>query len=52
MKKITVLGSGMVGRARPLDVTSAVLFKRWRLHEIDDEFTIMRNVVYRSKEIE
>jgi lysine 6-dehydrogenase len=29
-------------RIRPLDVTSAILFKRWRLHEDDDEFTIMR----------
>jgi lysine 6-dehydrogenase len=33
------------GRVRPLDVTSAVLFKQWRLHESDDEFTIMRIVV-------
>jgi len=30
---------------RPLDVTSAVLFKHWRLHEEDDEFTIMRIIV-------
>lgn len=36
-----------VGRARvrPLDVTSAVLFKHWHLHEEDDEFTVMRIVV-------
>jgi lysine 6-dehydrogenase len=33
------------GRVRPLDVTSAVLFKHWRLHESDDEFTIMRIVI-------
>jgi lysine 6-dehydrogenase len=32
-------------RIRPLDVTSAVLFKRWRLHEEDDEFTVMRIVI-------
>ena len=32
-------------RVRPLDVTSAVLFKHWRLHEDDDEFTVMRIVV-------
>ena len=30
---------------RPLDVTSAVLFKHWLLHEKDDEFTIMRVIV-------
>ena len=36
-----------VGRARvrPLDVTSAVLFKHWHLHEEDDEFTVMRIIV-------
>jgi saccharopine dehydrogenase-like NADP-dependent oxidoreductase len=32
-------------RVRPLDVTSAVLFKHWHLHEEDDEFTVMRIVV-------
>ncbi len=32
-------------RARPLDVTSSILFKHWQLHESDDEFTIMRIVV-------
>ena len=32
-------------KVRPLDVTSAVLFKHWRLHEDDDEFTIMRIIV-------
>lgn len=32
-------------RVRPLDVTSAVLFKHWRLHEEDDEFTVMRILV-------
>jgi lysine 6-dehydrogenase len=30
---------------RPLDATSAVLFKHWHLHEEDDEFTVMRIVV-------
>lgn len=30
---------------RPLDATSAVLFRHWRLHEEDDEFTVMRIVV-------
>lgn len=30
---------------RPLDVTSAVLFKHWQLHEEDDEFTVMRIIV-------
>jgi lysine 6-dehydrogenase len=30
------------GRVRPLDVTSAVLFRHWHLHEEDDEFTVMR----------
>jgi saccharopine dehydrogenase-like NADP-dependent oxidoreductase len=30
---------------RPLDATSAVLFKQWFLHEDDDEFTIMRVLV-------
>lgn len=29
-------------RVRPLDATSAVLFKRWQLREEDDEFTVMR----------
>ena len=29
-------------KVRPIDVTSAVLFKQWRLHEEDDEFTAMR----------
>jgi len=32
-------------RVRPLDATSAVLFKHWHLHEEDDEFTVMRIVV-------
>ena len=32
-------------RLRPLDVTSAVLFKHWHLHEEDDEFTVMRIVI-------
>ena len=32
-------------KVRPLDVTSAILFKHWHLHEDDDEFTIMRIVV-------
>jgi saccharopine dehydrogenase-like NADP-dependent oxidoreductase len=32
-------------RVRPLDATSAVLFKHWQLHEEDDEFTVMRIVV-------
>jgi len=30
------------GKVRPLDVTSAVLFKQWRLADEDDEFTLMR----------
>jgi lysine 6-dehydrogenase len=30
---------------RPLDVTSAVLFKLWQLHEEDDEFTVMRILI-------
>jgi saccharopine dehydrogenase-like NADP-dependent oxidoreductase len=32
-------------KVRPLDFTSAVLFKQWKLHEEDDEFTVMRIVV-------
>jgi saccharopine dehydrogenase-like NADP-dependent oxidoreductase len=32
-------------RVRPIDATSAVLFKHWHLHEDDDEFTIMRLIV-------
>jgi len=32
-------------RVRPLDATSAVLFKHWQLHEEDDEFTVMRILV-------
>jgi len=40
-EEIEVRGSTV----RPLDVTSAVLFKHWRLHEEDDEFTIMRIIV-------
>jgi saccharopine dehydrogenase-like NADP-dependent oxidoreductase len=32
-------------KVRPLDATSAVLFKHWLLHEEDDEFTVMRIVV-------
>jgi saccharopine dehydrogenase-like NADP-dependent oxidoreductase len=30
---------------RPLDATSAVLFRHWQLHEEDDEFTVMRIVL-------
>ncbi|HVP92037.1 MAG TPA: saccharopine dehydrogenase C-terminal domain-containing protein [Terriglobales bacterium] len=30
------------GKVRPIDVTSAVLFKQWRLADEDDEFTLMR----------
>jgi len=40
-EEVEVSGS----RVRPLDVTSAVLFKHWHLHEEDDEFTVMRIVV-------
>jgi len=29
-------------RVRPLDVTSALLFRQWHLREDDDEFTVMR----------
>ncbi len=32
-------------KVRPIDVTSAILFKQWHLHEEDDEFTIMRIIV-------
>jgi saccharopine dehydrogenase-like NADP-dependent oxidoreductase len=32
-------------KLRPLDATSAVLFKHWLLHEDDDEFTVMRIIV-------
>jgi lysine 6-dehydrogenase len=32
-------------KVRPLEVTSAVLFKHWHLHEEDDEFTVMRIAV-------
>ncbi len=32
-------------RIRPLDFTSALLFKQWHLHEEDDEFTVMRIVI-------
>ncbi len=32
-------------KVRPLDATSAVLFRHWQLHEEDDEFTVMRIVV-------
>ena len=32
-------------RVRPIDVSSAVLFKHWHLEEEDDEFTVMRIVV-------
>jgi len=32
-------------RVRPIDVSSAVLFKHWHLGEEDDEFTVMRIVV-------
>ena len=32
-------------KVRPLDATSAVLFKHWQLHEEDDEFTVMRILV-------
>jgi lysine 6-dehydrogenase len=40
-KEIDVRGQ----RVRPIDATSAVLFKHWQLHEEDDEFTVMRIVV-------
>lgn len=40
-KEIEVRGS----KVKPLDVTSAILFKHWHLHEKDDEFTVMRIVV-------
>ena len=33
------------GRIRPLDVTSALLIRQWRLGDEDDEFTVMRVVV-------
>lgn len=36
-------------KLRPLDFTSAVLFKQWLLHEEDDEFTVMRIVVEGSE---
>jgi lysine 6-dehydrogenase len=32
-------------KIRPLDFTSAVLFRQWLLHEEDDEFTVMRILV-------
>lgn len=32
-------------KVRPLEVTSAVLFKHWHLHEDEDEFTVMRIIV-------
>ena len=32
-------------KVKPIDVTSAVLFKQWHLREEDDEFTIMRILV-------
>jgi len=32
-------------KLKPIDFTSAVLFKQWHLHEDDDEFTIMRILV-------
>ena len=32
-------------KIRPLDFTSAVLFRQWLLHEEDDEFTVMRIIV-------
>ncbi|HOW85384.1 MAG TPA: saccharopine dehydrogenase C-terminal domain-containing protein [Candidatus Aminicenantes bacterium] len=41
VREIDVRGA----KVRPLDVTSAVLFKHWHLHEKDDEFTVMRIVV-------
>jgi lysine 6-dehydrogenase len=40
-KEIDVRGC----KVKPLDVTSAVLFKHWHLHEKDDEFTVMRVIV-------
>jgi saccharopine dehydrogenase-like NADP-dependent oxidoreductase len=40
-KEIDVRGK----KVRPLEFTSAVLFKHWLLHEEDDEFTVMRIVV-------
>jgi lysine 6-dehydrogenase len=39
--EIDVRGS----KVRPLDVTSAILFKQWHLREEDDEFTVMRIVI-------
>jgi saccharopine dehydrogenase-like NADP-dependent oxidoreductase len=32
-------------KTRPIDFTSAVLFKQWHLHEGDDEFTAMRILI-------
>jgi lysine 6-dehydrogenase len=32
-------------KVRPIDVTSAVLFKQWHLEDEDDEFTVMKIVV-------
>jgi lysine 6-dehydrogenase len=32
-------------KVRPLDATSAVLFRQWQLREEDDEFTVMRILV-------
>jgi saccharopine dehydrogenase-like NADP-dependent oxidoreductase len=32
-------------KVKPIDVTSAILFKLWLLHEEDDEFTAMRIVL-------
>lgn len=37
-------------RIRPLDFTSALLFKQWHLHEEDDEFTVMRIVIKGEEE--
>src|SRR5512135_263800 len=32
-------------KVRPIDVTSAVLFKQWHLDDDDDEFTVMKIIV-------
>ena len=37
-------------KVKPIDLTSAVLFKQWHLHEEDDEFTIMRILVEGEEE--
>jgi len=40
-EEITVAGQ----RVKPIEFTSAILFKQWRLHEDDDEFTAMRIII-------